>query len=284
MAVVLVAGCSKLEVQAPGFGTDPDAVRVEASVGVITKTSPLGTPDEQVRFNDGDQIAVSNGSKTVKYKFDGTSWAPVADENGATDYLVWDTPVTFRAWYPASASWDKFSLPTDQSEDIAAADFMTCSAEYKDDAAIPQERKLSLVMTRHMALVTIIIDKIEEQYGDIKDPEFRNAKISSAHASVYRQSDGTYGSAGAPREISPVEHEIGGKTAYSAIVTPGKADNNWGFLRGYIGNDGSGYNDVYVTGLPAAEAGKHYTYKLVIGKETVKIGGVTVEDLSLIHI
>lgn len=137
MAVVLVAGCSKLEVQAPGFGTDPDAVRVEASVGVITKTSPLGTPDEQVRFNDGDQIAVSNGSKTVKYKFDGTSWAPVADENGATDYLVWDTPVTFRAWYPASASWDKFSLPTDQSEDIAAADFMTCSAEYKDDAAIP---------------------------------------------------------------------------------------------------------------------------------------------------
>lgn len=278
MAVVLVAGCSKLEVQAPGFGTDPDAVRVEASVGVITKTSPLGTPDEQVRFNDGDQIAVSNGSKTVKYKFDGTSWAPVADENGATDYLVWDTPVTFRAWYPASASWDKFSLPTDQSEDIAAADFMTCSAEYKDDAAIPQERKLSLVMTRHMALVTIIIDKIEEQYGDIKDPEFRNAKISSAHASVYRQSDGTYGSAGAPREISPVEHEIGGKTAYSAIVTPGKADNNWGFLRGYIGNDGSGYNDVYVTGLPAAEAGKHYTYKLVIGKETVKIGGVTVED------
>ena len=277
-ALLSVWGCSKQDAQVTGFGDDPDAVRVEASVGAITRTNPLGG-EASDQFSDGDKIAVSNGTKTVKYRFDGTSWAPVADDGtGATDYLVWDTPVTFRAWYPASASWDKFSLPKDQREDITAADFMTWSAEYTDDAAIPQERKLSLVMTRHMALVTIIIDKIEEQYGDLKDPEFRNAKISSAHASVYRQSDGTYRSAGVPREISPVEHEIGGKTAYSAIVTPGEADKNWGFLHGYIGNEASGYNDVYVTGLPATEAGKHYTYKLVVGKESVKIGGVTVED------
>ncbi len=286
VAALLAAGCTKEGRPATGWEADPDAVRIEASVGTVTKTNPLGNDDEQTKFSNGDQIAVAsvdNGAveKTVKYQFGGSSWAPVADESGATDYLLWDTPVTFRSWYPAAASWDGFTLPQDQSGvsgSLADADFMTWSAEYKDDAAIPDGRKLSITMQRQMALVTIVIDKVEDQYDYIKNPGFSGAKIYSAHTSVKRQSGGTFSPDGDPCGIYAVKHEVDGKTAFSAIVTPGEAKEDVCFLSFYIGNDTSGYSDLYVWDIPAAEAGKHYTYKLIVGKQTVKIGGVTVED------
>lgn len=288
MAVVLVAGCSKQEVQAPGFGTDPDAVRVEASVGVITKTSPLGMPDEQERFNDGDQIAVANGTKTVMYKFDGKSWAPVADENGTTDYLVWDTPVTFRAWYPVSASGDSFTLPqvqdgTSAGYGLADADFMTWSNVYKDDSAIPQDRKLSIKMERRMALVTIVIDKVADEYADLKDIKVQVKNIYSAHSSVNLQSDGSFQSEGNAVDVVPYPHNIDGKSAYSAVVVPGEAAKSVFLVISIDGYKDDAKTVTFwqpesVTGIPAAKAGNHYTYKLVVGNESVKIAGVTIED------
>ena len=288
VTALLAVGCTKEGRPATGWEADPDAVRIEASVGTVTKTNPLGNDDdEQTKFSNGDKIAVAavdNGAvkKTVKYQFDGSSsWKPVADESGATDYLLWDTPVTFRAWYPAAASGDEFTLPQDQSGatgSLADADFMTWSAEYKDDAAIPEGCKLSIVMQRQMALVTIVIDKIEDQFENIKDAEVLAMKIYSAHASVKRQPDGTFASEGVLRGISAVKHEVDSKTAFSAIVTPGKANENYGFLYVYIEKNSHAYNELKVTGIPAAEAGKHYTYKLIVGKKTVKIAGVTVEN------
>ena len=287
VTALLAAGCTKEGRPATGWEADPDAVRIEASVGTVTKTNPLGNEDEQTKFSSGDEIAVAsvdNGAvkKTVKYQFDGSSWAPVADESGAMDYLLWDTPVTFRAWYPAAASWDEFTLPQDQSgangSSLADADFMTWSAEYKDDAAIPEGCKLSIEMTRRMALVTIIIDKVEDQYDYIKNPGFSGAKIYSAHTSVKRQDNGTFASEGEPYKISPLEHQIDGKPAFSAIVAPGKANGNAFFTVNIVNTSEGYYHDHQVTGIPAAEAGKHCTYKLIVGKKTVKIGGVTVEN------
>ena len=287
VTALLAAGCTKEGRPATGWEADPDAVRIEASVGTVTKTNPLGNDDEQTKFSNGDQIAVAsvdNGAveKTVKYQFDGSSsWKPVADESGAMDYLLWDTPVTFRAWYPASASWDGFTLPQDQSGasgSLADADFMTWSAEYKDDASIPEGRKLSITMQRQMALVTIVIDKVEDQYDYIKNPGFSGAKIYSAHTSVKRQDNGTFASEGEPYKISPLEHQIDGKPAFSAIVAPGKANGNAFFTVNIVNTSESYFHDVAVTGIPAAEAGKHYTYKLIVGKQTIKIGGVTVEN------
>ena len=285
MIALLATGCTKEGRPATGWEADPDAVRIEASVGTVTKTNPLGTGDEQTKFNSGDKIAVAavdNGTvkKTVKYQFDGTSsWAPVADESGATDYLLWDTPITFRAWYPAAASWDGFTLPQDQSGttgSLADADFMTWSAEYE---TIPEEeRKLSITMQRQMALVTIVIDKVEDQYDYIKNPGFSGAKIYSAHTYVKRQDNGTFASEGEPYKISPLEHQIDGKPAFSAIVAPGKANGNAFFTVNIVNTSEGNYHDHQVTGIPAAEAGKHYTYKLIVGKQTVKIGGVTVEN------
>ena len=290
VAALLAAGCTKEGSPATGWEADPDAVRIEASVGTVTKTNPLGNDDEQTKFSNGDKIAVAavdNGAvkKTVKYQFGGTSsWAPVADESGATDYLVWDTPVTFRSWYPAAASWGGFTLPQDQSGasgSLADADFMTWSAEYKDDASIPEGRKLSIVMQRQMALVTIVIDKVEDEYADLKNISVQVKRINSAHSSVNLQPDGTFKSDGDPTNVQPYEHVIESKSAYSAVVVPGNAVDKEVFLSIDVDGDKEGTQTKEieeVTGIPAAEAGKHYTYNLIVGKQTVKIGGVTVEN------
>ncbi len=290
VTALLAAGCTKEGRPATGWEADPDAVRIEASVGTVTKTNPLGTEEDQTKFSNGDKIAVAaveNGTvkKTVKYQFDGTSsWKPVADESGATDYLVWDTPVTFRAWYPASALWDEFTLPQDQSGasgSLADADFMTWSDEYKDDAAIPEGRKLSIKMQRQMALVTIVIDKVEDEYADLKNISVQVKRINSAHSSVNLQPDGTFKSDGDPTNVQPYKHVIESKSAYSAVVVPGNAVDKEVFLSIDVDGDKEGTQTKEieeVTGIPAAEAGKHYTYKLIVGKQTVKIGGVTVEN------
>ena len=290
---LLAAGCSKEGSPAVGWASDPQAVRIDASVGAVTKTNPLGTDEEQTKFSGGDKIAVAaldNGAvkKTVKYQFDGSSWAPVADETGATDYFLWDTPVTFRAWYPAGKSADgsEFKLPGVQvgSKDytLADADFMTsddCTYSTLND--IPGDRTFKPVLTRRMALVTIVIDKVADEYADLKDIRAQVKTINSAHSLVKLQSDGTFKPEGEMTVVRPYSHKVEEKSAYSAIVVPGEASKEV-----FVNVDVDGYKDDgtetiiinEVTGIPAAEAGKHYTYKLIVGKETVKIAGVTVVD------
>ena len=290
---LLAAGCSKEGSPAVGWASDPQAVRIDASVGAVTKTNPLGTDEEQTKFSGGDKIAVAaldNGAvkKTVKYQFDGSSWAPVADETGATDYFLWDTPVTFRAWYPAGKSADgsEFKLPGVQvgSKDytLADADFMTsddCTYSTLND--IPGDRTFKPVLTRRMALVTIVIDKVADEYADLKDIRAQVKTINSAHSLVKLQSDGTFKPEGEMTVVRPYSHKVEEKSAYSAIVVPGEASKEV-----FVNVDVDGYKDdgtetiiiKEVTGIPAAEAGKHYTYKLIVGKETVKIAGVTVVD------
>ena len=92
-SAALLAGCTKTAPERT-WATDPDAVRIEASVGALTKTYPAGTEEEQKKFKGpegtkypGDRIAVSaeaNGKveKTVTYEFDAEVWNPVS----VTDY------------------------------------------------------------------------------------------------------------------------------------------------------------------------------------------------------
>ena len=76
--LTLFAACMKTPQAGTGYAADPDAVRVNVSVGSLTRSNPLGSAEEQTRFNAGDKISVIHVSanKLVNYKFDGISWAP----------------------------------------------------------------------------------------------------------------------------------------------------------------------------------------------------------------
>ena len=294
-ATAILAGCDKTAPERI-WSSDPDAVRIEASVGVLTKTYPAGTEEDQKKFKGpegtkypGDQIAVSveaNGQteKTVTYEFDAEVWNPVP----ATDYLVWKVPVTYKAWYPASAK-DGFTLPTDQSGSLdenhgnfEKADFMTdeyvCGS--KDD--IPTDHKLKLTMQRKMALVTVNVDKnrLKNQFEGKDIYMIRVESIQSGQSIV--SSDGT--GSGSPVDVKPGPYDGAyedGKGDYHAIVIPCDGDASATFLKITV-SWLPGYDDdkaeLYVTGRPAFEAGKHYTYNLTIGKDKVEAGDITVSD------
>lgn len=292
--VAILIGCSKTG-NAPEYSwaTDPDAVRIEASVGALTKTSPDGSEADPTKFLPGDEIAVSaefintgQVEKTVTYKFDGDAWIPVP----ASDYLVWKVPFGYRAWYPASAK-DGFTLPTDQSrsngsaaaaKNFEKADFMT--GLYVCDSKIPSDHKLKLVMNRKMALVTVNVDKnrIKSELEGKDIYMIRVESIQSGHSIVDSQGNGS----GDAVDVKPGPYDQAyknGKGDYHAIVVPCDGDASAVFLKVTVSwkNDdhpSSVTTPFTVTGRPTFEAGKHYTFNLTVGKDKVEIGDVTVAD------
>ena len=296
-AAAILTGCAKTAPERT-WASDPDAVHIEASVGVLTKTSPFGNAEEQKQFKGpdanrkflGDEIAVSmvdnsgQVEKTVTYRFDAEVWNPVP----ATDYLVWKCPVTYKAWYPASSK-DGFTLPIDQSESLtenygnsAKADFMI--GEYVCDSKIPTDHKLKLEMKRKMALVTVNVDKdrLKNQFEGKNVYKINVESIQSGYSTV--SSDGT--GSGSPVDVKPGPTNIAyvyGKGVYHAIVVPCDGDASAQFLKVTVSwkDDDHPYGEdtpFTVTGRPTFEAGKRYTYNLTIGKDKVEAGEITVSD------
>ena len=146
-----------------------DAVNINFSVGgkQLTRSNPLGTPEEQVKFNAGDQIAVSviapaeQSAVTFKLGSNGT-WT----ETGA-DFLRWKASAqTFKAVYPASAK-DGFTLPTDQSNElkIAAADYMLVETECTRPT---NGTDIKLTLKRQTARIIVNIASYGNQYASDK--------------------------------------------------------------------------------------------------------------------
>ena len=284
--LALLAGCAKTTTPEYSWTTDPDAVRIEASV-LQTKTSPDGSGGfDPSQFLSYDEIAVYDGSKTVTYWFDGDVWAPKPD----TDYLVWKAPVTYKAWYPASSK-DGFDLPTDQRRssgsaaaagNFAKADFMIGEYVCDSKGKIPSDHKLKLVMQRKMALVTVNVDKdrLKNQFEGKDIYMIRVESIQSGLSHV--SSDGT--GSGSPVEVLPGPYDgayENGKGDYHAIVVPCGGDASAQFLKITVSwkDDAHPYGEdtpFIVTGRPTFEAGKRYTYKLTVGKDKVEAGDITV--------
>ena len=293
-SAALLAGCTKTAPERI-WATDPDAVRIEASVGVLTKTYPAGTEEEQKKFKGpegtkypGDRIAVlaeANGQteKTVTYEFDAEVWNPVP----ATDYLVWKAPVTYKAWYPASAK-DGFTLPADQSGSLVEnhgnfekADFMIGEYVCGSKDKIPSDHKLKLTMNRKMALVTVNVDKnrLNNQFDGKDIYMIRVESIRSGRSVV--SPDGT--GSGDPVDVRPYRYDKAYTTDgnYHAIVVPCDGDDSAVFLKITVCWKPGTEQDkavLYVTGRPAFEAGKHYTYNITVGKDKLEAGDITVSD------
>lgn len=277
-AVVLVAlaACTKDEM--PAYLSDPDAVCIEAAVGTLTRSNPMGDADSQKKFNAGDRISVSNAGITVVYKLgeDG-KWTP----EDQTKYLRWDkNDLKFTAKYPA----DYGSLQSDQStlEKMAMADYMT--AAWTVDA-IPSNHILNVALTRQNVLVKVKIAGYREQYkegettisylsfgGNWEGVEKGKLMVSS---SLVQDEKGNY------KEEPYFDKGTVGYT-YSGIVKPNaKGDNSSGDficmeVKGY-GTDT--YGDILVVkGGQELLAGHAYTFNIYVGKNSVKVGSVTVNE------
>ncbi len=262
MAATLVAtmGCQDEELLQRSYLTDPNAVRIIATVGdTPTRSNPAGDASTVTQFNPGDKIAVSAENQgTVIYDFEGgTSWAPVDESK----YLIWNSsPQRFMAYYPETYQGSG-NVPTDQhtTDLIATADYM------KFDSEMEKQETVSFTMARQTARVVIHSTfKWGSEYKDAANaPTY---KVDAIQVNCIGVSD-----------IKPYQPDH-----YYALVNSGSADPNATFLTITISPlDGQGTSVTHtVKGIPVFQAGYSYTYNLTIGKNGVTISDVTVEDWS----
>ena len=197
----------------------------------------------------------------MKGLFQCPHWQP-----GNGSYLVWDASnLTFQCWYPADGknTFSKGYIQEDQSNatEIAKSDYMTAATTLPK---IPDSRQLDVTLVRKTARLILNIQSFNDQF-DASTTKVNHIRIAS-NAS-------TEASETSIINIKPLQNGEGGiNTTYTALVIPGKVEGKL-----YFTTDESTETPLVVkTGT--LEAGKSYTYNLIVGKNKVTIGDVTVAE------
>ena len=253
------AACEQEDIN-PAVQGDPDAVKINATIGALQTRVAYSGDNGVTNFVNGDAIKVENLMRTSKNEAtytttDGTNWTP-------TDAMVWNSSSKnkFQAWYPVAeySSYDTFTIPTDQSDatKFASADWMTASTGEIDK---PGNGVLDLNFQHRLAKVTVNLT-FSSQY-----PE-GNQHVSDF---IFFTNEET------PQAITPLANS---ETSYTAILRPGEYADESYFI--YLMMDGIEEHDVLgkTTAAINLEAGKHYTFTLKVGKDVVSIDEVTVAD------
>ena len=246
---LLFAGCSSDDDILSSFHNDPNAVHITAEVGKasadgFTRSNPLGDAQKQKQFNENDEISVkADGQEAVTYKFNGTEWQPQGGK-----FLKWESDeMNFTAYYPASYNGGEITQPTEYTSEksLAEADFMS----YTGSQSNTNGNTLTLTMNRLMARVVVEIAGFNDQYA--KNTPINSVSICGVKA--YKHEDGKF----------------------YALIKPCSKQDDQKFLSLKVGEGNT--KETY-TGIPALEAGKSYTYQLVVGKNKVVVTGITVAD------
>ena len=266
-AALFLTGCTTDTANNGRWMEDSNAVRIQASAGsTLTRSNPIETDEKQKGFNEGDKISVRNRNITVNYTFDGEIWQPEDNDK----YLVWDEKdLKFEAYYPYDGKND-FSvgcIKKNQStpEALAQSDYMNITSTLK---SIPSDKHLTLNLERKTARLIFKIDKFNDEFStEAKVTEF---KIDCPEKTNRETDDWD--------PITPYRIGDGGVgTTYTALVIPGviNAVLNTSETHSYLPDEEPEALELETGKL---EAGKSYTYNLIVGKNKVTVGGVTVAE------
>lgn len=259
-ASLLLAGCSSEADMSKlmDWQSNPDAVHFTASVNnATTRTNPAATDDAQTKFNENDQVTVSNNGNQADYAYNGESWGPaIADK-----YLLWDrSNLTFNCWYPADGNNTATVgyLTADQSSEklMAKSDYM--NAEKTLNTA---DEALNFNLERKTARIILKISAFTEQFEST--PTIKKVCIVS-NASTAEGETNTI-------DITPLTSGEGGVgSTYTALVAPGKV-----VAKLYFTDDMSDAKPVTMTTNVTA-AGSSYIYNLNVIKRTkIEVIGIT---------
>ena len=181
----------------------------------------------------------------------------------------------FEAWYPLTASYTTFTIPTDQSSEqlLGAADWMTASSGEIDK---PENQTLNLDFQHQLSKVTVTIADWNDEFGGTAQ-EVSTPKIYSkgTDIEVVYATDGpnVTTSDGALTAITPsaVGH------TYTAIVAPAKYATTDKFMTFTVNGQ-----EMTVLATPSSlneeglQAGLHYLFDLKVGKDAVTLYSVKV--------
>ena len=266
-AALFLTGCTTDTVSNGGWMDDSNAVRIQASAGsTLTRSNPIETDKSKLTgFNEGDMISVRNRNITVNYTLNGEIWQPVDNDK----YLVWDEKdLKFEAYYPYDGKND-FSvgcIKKNQStpEALAQSDYMNITSNLQ---SIPSDKRLPLELKRQTARLIFKIDKFNDEFSE-------GVKVTELKINCPENTNGEATDDWGP--ITPYQIGDGGVgTTYTALVIPGviNAKLNTSETHSYLPDEEPEALNLKTGEL---EAGKSYTYNLIVGKNKVTVGGVTV--------
>ena len=251
-AILALSACSESEDLLAAYHSDSKAVHITAQVGKasadgFTRSNPLGTAEEQAKFNENDEISVqADGQDAVTYKYDGKEWQPQGNK-----FLKWENEtMDFTAYYPATFN-GTINQPTEYNKeaDLAAADFMSFTGNVKN----PGDNSLTLKMNRLMARVVVEIAAFNDQYT-------KNATVNSLSI----------------RGVKAYKHETDGK--FYALIDPKYTPSTTAPFLTLEVEDGTSKTTETLTTTPTFAAGNSYTYQLTVGKNKISVSGITVKD------
>ena len=262
-AGLLLAGCSSEADMSKlmDWQSNPDAVHFTASVNnATTRTNPAATDDAQTKFNENDQVTVTNNGNQADYAYNGESWVPaIADK-----YLLWDrSNLTFNCWYPAggnnTATIGYLTADQSSADLMAKSDYMNAEKTLKS-----ADEALNFSLKRKTARLILKISEITEQFEST--PTIKHVRIVSKASTAEGETKTI--------DITPLaqkgEGEIGGVgTTYTALVAPGEV-----VAKLYFTDDMSDTKPLTMTTNVTA-AGNSYIYNLTVSKEKIKVTGVT---------
>lgn len=265
-AALFLTGCTTDTASNGRWMEDSNAVRIQASAGsTLTRSNPIDE-SKQTGFNQGDKISVRNRNITVNYTLNGEIWQPVDNDK----YLVWDEKdLKFEAYYPYDGKND-FSvgyIKKNQStlEALAKSDYMNTTSKLQ---SIPSNKRLPLELERKTARLIFKIQKFNDEFSErVKVTEL---KIDSQENTNGKTTDDW-------DPITPYQIGDGGVgTTYTALVIPGVINAVLNTSEKSLDSEGEPQALYLETGT--LKAGKSYTYNLIVGKNKVTVGGVTVAE------
>ncbi len=243
-----------------------NAVRITASINnpfATTRSMPLGTVEDQAKFNEGDEILVTSYSgQHATYRFDGSAWTPTDGK-----YLLWkddNQTETFAAFYPAEwglarSGIASYAFPTDQSskDKIAKADLMQTNLNQTKT-----KDALHFAMRRFTARLIVKIAGFNSEFPagtKVEKVRFLNKSSFSnnlqATYTPYAEGDGKVGSTYTVLVSNDASNHTISLTVDGKTMTAKLQDYSY-------------------------DEGKSYTYRLTVGKEKLEVGEVTVADWS----
>ena len=252
--------------------TDSDAVKISATIGKLQ--TRVSYDERNTTFDENDQIKVVNKLRTSKNV---ATYTLTDEEWNTADPFVWNgaSKNEFEAWYPLTASYTTFTIPTDQSSEqlLGAADWMTASSGEIDK---PENQTLNLDFQHQLSKVTVTIADWNDEFGGTAQ-EVSTPKIYSkgTDIEVVYATDGpnVTTSDGALTAITPsaVGH------TYTAIVAPAKYATTDKFMTFTVNGQ-----EMTVLATPSSlneeglQAGLHYLFNLRVGKDAVTLYSIKV--------
>ena len=251
-ATMTLASCASDNDFAYNNGDDNVAVTIAATRASITSTT--STP-----LAEGETFRLINTTRRElgrdnKYEATYKATANGIEPTDAANYVVWQTGKditqnTFHAVIPATASYDSFTLPTDQTsaDKLTAADWLTASATY-NVAAMEDKPLLALNFEHQLVKIVITLTNLGHDLSSLYDLQI----LSS---------------------ISPYHHD----STIECIVEPATYNDSPTLVHlKDITNEE--YDIPLPSQITALERGKQYNFTLSGGHNLIEITSVSVTD------